>query len=78
MSEITITFDELERQKHSSVTDYCRFLMELNPERYQDMSVAVYRGKMKCLTVSSVKYGASVEPDVGNARWRLYVPQEPV
>ncbi len=62
MKTITTTFDYLEEQGYPSVTDYCRFLMELNPERYEDMPVEVYRGERLCLIVKSVKEGAKIQP----------------
>ncbi len=58
-----ITFKDLEDMDFKSVTDYCRFLISEGREDLEQ-TIEVYRGKMLCLTVSSVKYGASVEPRV--------------
>lgn len=71
---ITTTFDQLEKEGHSSVTDYCRWLMKLNAERYENMAVEVYRGEMLCLITSSVKEGAEIEPN--GTGWRKYVPRK--
>lgn len=67
---IKVTFKELEDMKFASVTDYCRMLME---EGYEaNTIVEVYRGDMLCLTVSSIKEGAKLEPaDVGFRNHRL-------
>lgn len=73
---ITTTFEALERNKHASVTDYCRFLMKINAERYQDMAVEVYRGDMMCLVVKSVKEGAALYPNPAKARFELYRPDK--
>lgn len=60
---VTTTFEDLKRMGHPSVTDYCRELMQLNPERYAEMSVEIRRGETVCLTVRSVKEGSELEPD---------------
>lgn len=63
MKTVTTTFDFLKENNYPSVTDYCRFLMKLNPERYQDMPVEVYRGEMLCLIGESVKKCAEIQPN---------------
>lgn len=67
-----ITFDDLERWGYASVTDYCRDLVTYAPESGQDLKeqIEVYRGEMLCLTVSSITYGAGIEPT--SSGWQKY------
>lgn len=73
-ANVTTTFDELERNECSSVTDYCRLLMKLNPDRYGGMGIHVYRGEMLCLIGDSVAKCAQIEPD--GADFRKYRPDK--
>lgn len=57
-----ITFDELDKMDYSSVTDYCRFLIEEDAEYYGNLSLEVYRGEMLCLTVRSIEEGSKIMP----------------
>lgn len=61
-----ITFDFLENNKYSSVTDYCRDLIKQSefPE-----TLEVYRGEMLCLRVDVVN-AAKIMPK--NGRWVKY------
>lgn len=65
-----ITFDELEKMKCASVTDYCRVLMKKDPDKYKDETIEVYRGEMLCLTVTNVCEAAEVEPT--GSGWQKY------
>ena len=64
MGTLKVTFKGLEKMGFESVTDYCRALMK-EPDPYgifPETKVEVYRDNMLCLTVSSVAYGAGIEP----------------
>lgn len=65
---LKITFYELEKMKHESVTDYCRALMNegLDPKT----SIEVYREDMLCLTVKSIEEGSKIMPN--NCQWTKY------
>lgn len=68
---LRITFKELEDLGCSSITDYCRLLMNQSV-RFADASVEVYRGDMLCLTVTNIAEGAKLEPTgVGFAKYTL-------
>lgn len=63
---VTTTFDELEQNGCSSVTDYCRILMKLNSDRYGGMNIHVYREEMLCLIGDSVAKCAEIQPNGDN------------
>ena len=62
-----IQLEALEKAGYTSATDYCRFLMdEYNYGGGVDYdpreSLEVYRGAVLAYTVSSIEYGATIEP----------------
>jgi len=69
MKIVKTTFKELEELGCQSVTDYCRLMMNQSV-LFANASVEVYRGDMLCLTVSSVKEGAKIQP--GITEWDKY------
>jgi hypothetical protein len=72
---IRMTFEELENNGHSSVTDYCRELVEnfgYQTGTLENTTIEVYRGEMKCLIVNDIKEAAMLEPAVDKAGWRKY------
>lgn len=68
---IKITFDELEKGKWPSVTDYCRYLVSINSAAE---TVEVYRGDMLCLIVTDIKKAATLQPT--GTDWIKYQPPE--
>lgn len=56
------TWDELSKLGYASVTDYCRFLVENQPNDLPDR-IEVYRGDMLCFSVFNVSEAAKWEPN---------------
>jgi hypothetical protein len=71
-----IQVSELERMGYDSVTDYCRYLMEVwdYPCPWTpDEPIEVYRGEVLVLTGSSIRYCSTIEPnDVGFRKYRKH------
>ena len=70
-ASVVVQVDYLEDHGFESATDYARFLMRLNPERYGKMKLKTYRGEMLCLTFSSVKYASTITA-TNEQGWKPY------
>lgn len=58
---LKMDWKDLEKMGYDSVTDYCRYLVEADPENLPGR-IEMYRGEMLCLSVFDVKEASELEP----------------